>query len=55
MTAWQIIVLVFLTLLPMALLLDFWPDRDRLTWRGAPIERRWQRQIDHPSPDDEAH
>jgi len=50
---WQIILLVFLFLLPMGLMLDFWGD-ERLTFRGRPIHRPWRRQIDLP-PADEHH
>lgn len=54
MDLWQIVLLAFLVLLPMALLLDFWPDRERLTRSGEPIERAWLRQIRH-EPHDEDH
>lgn len=53
MESWQIILLVFLVLLPMVLMLDFWGD-ERLTFRGRPITRPWRRQIEH-EPADEHH
>ncbi|MEX1177048.1 MAG: hypothetical protein WEB09_01175 [Nitriliruptor sp.] len=54
MDVWQIVLLAFFVLLPMALLLDFWPDRERLTRSGRPVERDWEPQISHP-PADEHH
>jgi hypothetical protein len=47
--------MVFLVVLPLALLFDYWPDRERLDYRGSPASREWQRQITHPAPDDEHH
>lgn len=55
MEAWQYVLLTVFVLLPFALLLGFWPDRDRLTARGAPVERDWIRQVGHPPHDDERH
>jgi hypothetical protein len=52
---WQIVLLGFLVLLPFALLLDFWPHRDRLTAEGRPVAREWERQIVHEPHDDEHH
>jgi hypothetical protein len=52
--AWQITVLILLVLFPFALLFDYWPDRERLTRTGAPVEREWKRQIVH-EPHDEHH
>lgn len=52
MQAWQIILVAFFVLLPVVLMLDFWPDDERLTSRGQPLERRWRRQIDHRPPPD---
>ena len=54
MESWQIILLVFLILLPMVLMLDFWGD-ERLTFRGRPIQRDWRRQIDLPPSDEQHH
>jgi hypothetical protein len=51
---WQIVALVFLILLPMALMLDFWGS-ERLTFRGRPIARDWRRQVEHPPSHDEGH
>jgi hypothetical protein len=53
--AWQIIVLAFLVLLPIALLIDYWPDRERLTARGAPLPRDWRPAARHAPVDDEHH
>lgn len=47
MEIWQIVLLAFFVLLPMALLADFWPDRERLDRVGKPIERTWRRQVTH--------
>ena len=55
METWQIGLLVIFVLLPVALLLDFWPNRERLTYRGTPLRREWIRQIDHEPHDDEHH
>jgi hypothetical protein len=52
---WQIVLIAFFVLLPMALLLDFWPDRERLSRTGAPVQRDWKRQITHEPHDDEHH
>ena len=49
MNAWQIILLVFLFLLPLVLMADFWGD-ERLTFRGRPVSRPWRRQIKPPRP-----
>lgn len=53
MEFWQIILLVFVFLLPMVLMIDYWGD-ERLTFRGRPIRRPWRSQVDHP-PADEHH
>jgi hypothetical protein len=53
--AWQIIVAVFLVLLPIALMIDYWPDRERLTARGAPLPRDWRPAARHAPDDDEHH
>lgn len=50
MAVWQIIVMAVLVLLPIALMLDFHPHSERLTSRGRPLERTWQRGH-HPDPD----
>ena len=55
MATWQWVLLVFVILLPLALMADFWPDRERLSSRGAPLARGWRRQISHPDGDDEEH
>jgi hypothetical protein len=51
---WQFVLMAFLVLLPLALLADFWPDRERLDYRGGPIARVWRQQITH-EPHDDAH
>lgn len=48
---WQIVLMAFFVLLPMALLADFWPDRERLNFVGKPVERSWKSQIEHPPTD----
>jgi hypothetical protein len=52
--AWQIIVFAFLVLLPMALMVDYWPHRERLTAQGAPLARDWQ-PAPPPTPSDDEH
>jgi hypothetical protein len=52
--AWQIILFAFLVLLPMALMVDYWPHRERLTARGAPLVREW-RPSAPPAPADDDH
>lgn len=41
MATWQIVLFAFFVLLPFALLYDFWPDRDRVDYRGRPVQRDW--------------
>jgi hypothetical protein len=52
--AWQIVAIAVFVLLPFALLVGFWPDSERLTSRGQPIERDWHPQLKH-DPVDEHH
>jgi hypothetical protein len=52
--AWQIIILAFLVLLPVALMVDYWPNRERLTARGAPLPRDW-RPAAHATPAEDEH
>jgi hypothetical protein len=49
---WQIVVFAFVVLLPMALMLDFWPHRERLNYRGQPVARTWERQYTPRLPDE---
>ena len=46
MEAWQIFILVFTVIVPVALLgaREPWAD-DRLTFRGRPTQRDWRRQV----------
>lgn len=46
MQTWQIVLFAFFVLLPFALMLDFWPDRERVDYNGRPLPRPWKRQID---------
>ncbi len=46
MEAWQVVLLLFAVALPAVLMIDFWGD-ERLTFRGRPIPRPWQRQVEH--------
>jgi hypothetical protein len=55
MEYWQIAVIAVLVLLPMSLMLDFWPHRERLSSRGAPLSRDWQPAPTPPPVDDEHH
>lgn len=53
MEFWQVSFLTFVVVLPLALLFSFWPENDRLTSKGRPVERDWIRQIEHePAGDD---
>jgi hypothetical protein len=52
---WQIVLFAFVTLLPFALMVDFWPHRERMDSWGRPIERSWERQIQHPAPGEDDH
>ncbi len=54
MASWQIVLLVFVFLLPMVLMLDFWGD-ERLTFRGKPIVRPWRRQVEHAPVEEDHH
>lgn len=39
---WQWVLLVFLVLLPFALMVDFWPHRERLDAQGRSLPRDWR-------------
>jgi hypothetical protein len=43
---WQIVLFIFFVLLPFALMLDFWPDKERVGYNGVPLPRSWKRQVD---------
>lgn len=45
MQTWQIVLFAFFVLLPFALMLDFWPNRERLDYNGKPFPREWKRQV----------
>lgn len=51
MEIWQIVLMAFFLLLPFALLADFWPDKERLTSTGKPIDRDWTPQVSHGPAD----
>jgi hypothetical protein len=38
---WQLVIGVFLVLLPFAILMDLHPDRERLDAGGRPLRRDW--------------
>lgn len=42
MDIWQIVLVGFVVLLPVTLMLDFWPHRERLDARGRPLPRDWR-------------
>ncbi|MEX0869564.1 MAG: hypothetical protein WD011_07820 [Nitriliruptoraceae bacterium] len=42
MATWQWTLTAFIVLLPFALMLDFWPDRERCDARGRPQPRTWR-------------
>lgn len=46
METWQIVLFAFFVLLPFALMLDFWPNRERVSFNGRPVAREWKRQVD---------
>ena len=46
MQVWQAALLTIFVLLPFALMLDFWPNRERCDYNGRPFERKWRRQVD---------
>lgn len=49
---WQWVIFVFIVLVPLALMVDFWGDQ-RLTFRGRPGRRTWRPvPLPAPSPDD---
>ncbi len=50
MEPWQWLVLVFLVLLPFALLADLHPARERLDAAGRVLDRRWRPHRTHPPP-----
>lgn len=52
--AWQIILAIFVILLPMVLMVDYWGD-ERMTFRGRPILRPWQPQVEHAAADEDHH
>jgi hypothetical protein len=52
---WQIVLFAFVALLPLALMVDFWPSRERLDYRGRPLARSWERQLDPHVPGDDEH
>ena len=47
----QIVLALFVVLLPIVLMVDFWGD-ERLTFRGRPIRRPWRRQVEHAPADE---
>lgn len=51
MDAPQIVLALFVLLLPIVLMIDFWGD-ERLTFRGRPVRRRWEPQVTHDEPDE---
>lgn len=55
MAFWQIVLLIFVVLLPMSLLLDFWPHRERLDAQGRPLPRDWRPAPRKVEPTDEHH
>ena len=46
METWQILLFAFFVLVPFALMLDFWPNRERVDYNGKPFMRTWKRQVD---------
>lgn len=54
METWQIVLFAFFVLLPFALMLDFWPNRERVSFNGRPVPREWKRQV-QPAAGHDAH
>jgi hypothetical protein len=52
---WQIVAFAFVALLPFALMVDFWPHRERLDFRGRPATRTWERQLTPTVPGEDDH
>jgi len=53
---WQVVLFVGLALAPVVLMVDFWPERERVDYRGRPLPRPWLRQVDpHVASHDEHH
>jgi hypothetical protein len=52
---WQIVAFAFVALLPFALMVDFWPHRERLTYTGRPAAREWERQLTPTVPGEDEH
>lgn len=52
METWQLVLATVFVLIPFALLLDFWPHRERLTAAGKPLERTWRPPVTRPEPDE---
>jgi hypothetical protein len=52
---WQIVAFAFVALLPLALMADFWPHRERLDLRGRPVAREWERQLHPTVPGEDEH
>lgn len=55
MELWQLVGIAVVVLLPLALLVDLHPRRERLTARGTPLPRDWHRQLDPHVAHDEHH
>ena len=52
MEIWQLVLVAFFVLLPVALMADFWPDRERLDARGRSLPRTWRPPVtEAPDPD----
>lgn len=52
---WQLVVGIFLVLLPFALLFDLHPDRERLDAYGHPLRRDWTPPAGRASAADAQH
>jgi hypothetical protein len=51
MEFWQLVLVIVVVLLPLSLLGDFWPRRERCDARGRPLPRDW-RPTPPPAPVD---
>lgn len=44
--SWQLSLAIFLVLAPVVLMIATWGD-ERLSFRGRPVQRDWQTQVEH--------
>lgn len=52
MVTWQVVLATLFLLIPFALMLEFWPRRERLTSSGRPLQRDWRPPVAEREPDE---